>query len=775
MVIPASGLVGRYGGSSWNSTQWTDLSGAGNHATIVRGSVKVSEAGFRGAPYIYGTTSDGIRFPAAILPATYTLFHVAKYNGATKGRIFDGVNGGITNWLSGFHGAMAGKAYHNNWITPQVDVHGSNWVFSTDQNALYRSNKVNRTIAAPGTPSYDQISINYGIFYTTEPSDWACAEVIVYNRTLTIALQANPSTFWVVVGMYTLPVVVPQDCKEPVKPQVADELARRALIAYPALERALAAAHAARARGESSEAALEDAFFGEFSGDAAGSAAAAAFAAASLQVKPEAAVYEKALEAARGDERGKELAAELEAAHAHPASELYLLEGEIEAVFDPRNNKGKASDDHVFSWPSLLKLLGALDPAPMGALYIRARELYQTRFPGELYDPAAAPRAALDAPAPLARAPPAPGSSPAPAAAPAPAARAARGARPRTAPNADPAAPLDEPPPPREKRARAPDGSAAQPAAAQPAAYMDFFHPYMEHLRSMGYTTERPRGSRKRPAAEQPILPLDVVGDGSAAAALHLAPPAGPRALAAAALDLEVQRVVDANCGAGVYSMFDDNTLPMGTATFLASVGIAHDSLLSPGAAAGALIPVGGRLLAQIATGPAAAGDALFVDAGDRLEGYGELFANSLAAYAGKKGWQVEGKATTGRNVAFTAPQFKLINEGLSGALVTVCRRGALVFATDVPAQIAEKMVGAKFYWLDKELIGDAAWWMLRGSGTGVSVMLADLKDVAHQLDLASRGGANAPYQCIVELGRRPVADIFDASPGALWSKRLWS
>lgn len=184
MVIPASGLVGRYDGSSWNSTQWTDLSGAGNHATIVRGSIKVSEAGFRGVPYIYGTTEDGIRFPAAILPATYTLFHVTKYNGASKARIFDGWT---TNWLSGFHGGMAGKAYHNNWITPQVDVHGSNWVFSTDQNALYRSNKVNRTIAASGTPSYDQISINYGIYYTVEPSDWACAEVIVYNRTLSAA------------------------------------------------------------------------------------------------------------------------------------------------------------------------------------------------------------------------------------------------------------------------------------------------------------------------------------------------------------------------------------------------------------------------------------------------------------------------------------------------------------------------------------------------------------------------------------------------------------
>ena len=179
----ADGLVGWYTASSWTGSQWTDLSGAGNHAVTVTGSIQTNSTGLNGQPYLFGGTTAGIRFPAAILPLVYTLFHVAKYNGATRGRIFDGVTGGITNWLSGFNRAMAGKAYHNNWITPDVDVHGTNWVVSSDQNALYRSNKVDRTIAAPGTPSYDQIGLNYG--YYGEPSDWACAEVIVFNRTLT--------------------------------------------------------------------------------------------------------------------------------------------------------------------------------------------------------------------------------------------------------------------------------------------------------------------------------------------------------------------------------------------------------------------------------------------------------------------------------------------------------------------------------------------------------------------------------------------------------------
>jgi hypothetical protein len=45
---------------------------------------------------------------------------------------------------------------------------------------------VNRTVGVPGATSYAQLSINHGNF-TTQYSDWAVAEVIVYNRTLSAA------------------------------------------------------------------------------------------------------------------------------------------------------------------------------------------------------------------------------------------------------------------------------------------------------------------------------------------------------------------------------------------------------------------------------------------------------------------------------------------------------------------------------------------------------------------------------------------------------------
>ena len=124
-------------------------------------------------------------FPTAILPPVFTLFHVARYNGATKGRIFDGV---AYNWVSGFVSANSGVAYHGfTFITPIVDSHGTNWVMSSDQNARYRSNRVERTIpgVVPGSPSHDQLSINYGWAGDGQPSDWAVAEILVFNKALT--------------------------------------------------------------------------------------------------------------------------------------------------------------------------------------------------------------------------------------------------------------------------------------------------------------------------------------------------------------------------------------------------------------------------------------------------------------------------------------------------------------------------------------------------------------------------------------------------------------
>lgn len=178
-ILPVtSGLVGRYDITSWNNSTkvWSDLSGAGNNTTAFTGTP------LAGTNYIYGGTGDSLTWPTAILPTTYTLFHVARYSGANRQRLFQGVT---TNFLSGFVSASAGVAFHGTaYLTPVTNLHDINWVMSTDQNFLYRSNGVTRGNSG-GDGLATRLALNTGAFSPSQLSDWQCAEVLVYDRTLT--------------------------------------------------------------------------------------------------------------------------------------------------------------------------------------------------------------------------------------------------------------------------------------------------------------------------------------------------------------------------------------------------------------------------------------------------------------------------------------------------------------------------------------------------------------------------------------------------------------
>jgi hypothetical protein len=188
-ILPiTSGLIGHYNADSWTGSSWTDLSGAGNHVTDIGGTTGISIARPVGVPaYIYGAPTVWMKFPAGIqLSAEYTLFFVARYNGATRGRIFQGVD---TNWLSGFHNGRAGVAYQGNtcgWITSNIDLHGYDWVLGTDRRSSFRSNGVERTTNAGSCVFSGIIAINTGLL-TGETSDFAIQSVLVYNRKLTDA------------------------------------------------------------------------------------------------------------------------------------------------------------------------------------------------------------------------------------------------------------------------------------------------------------------------------------------------------------------------------------------------------------------------------------------------------------------------------------------------------------------------------------------------------------------------------------------------------------
>jgi hypothetical protein len=183
-----SGMVGKYTGESWNTATTTlvDETGSGNDTNVNRGGAITLATDTSGLKYIYGGTTAGLRFPTAILPATYTLFHVSRYNGSTRYRIMNGANG--NNWLSGHWGGYQSVAYHEGWLTDQTITGTTNWLLSTDQNSLYRGNQVTRGTSG-GTAS-TRLSINYGNWSQGtdgfESSDWAVMCVVVYNRTLSL-------------------------------------------------------------------------------------------------------------------------------------------------------------------------------------------------------------------------------------------------------------------------------------------------------------------------------------------------------------------------------------------------------------------------------------------------------------------------------------------------------------------------------------------------------------------------------------------------------------
>lgn len=171
-----NGLVGYYNNDSFVDGYWFDLTSNNNNVVYLSNNIEKS------SNYIYGDSKSFVIFPTQILPPEYTVFHICKYNSKTKGRILQGLK---NNWLSGFHNSNSGLAYHGEWITQSSNIFGDQWILSTDQNSLYRSNMHDLTIKNPTAKESAQLAINIGN-QPSEKSDWACACIIVFDRKLSI-------------------------------------------------------------------------------------------------------------------------------------------------------------------------------------------------------------------------------------------------------------------------------------------------------------------------------------------------------------------------------------------------------------------------------------------------------------------------------------------------------------------------------------------------------------------------------------------------------------
>ena len=136
--------------------------------------------------YIYGDKDTQIFFPTEILPITYTLFTLAKYNGQTKKTIFGTSNG--KQWWSGFRDNNAGIGFQNYWLkVPQMTFNLDSWILSVDKKNFYRANKYNAT---PGNSDMGKINmaINAPLTYAWggQQSEFAIKCILVFDQELNI-------------------------------------------------------------------------------------------------------------------------------------------------------------------------------------------------------------------------------------------------------------------------------------------------------------------------------------------------------------------------------------------------------------------------------------------------------------------------------------------------------------------------------------------------------------------------------------------------------------
>ena len=206
--LPA--LYARYLPQDFNASEdeWTDSSGNGYNAYGVGTGLQIgtttsnTNGSTQAIPVLNGTTADGLIWPTAVLPSTYTMLSVVRYNSNVQGnvagraRVLQGWN---NNWLTGNWAGCAGVAYHVGWTESYVstgctstnyDIAANNWSLNTDQingstSSLFRSDGVIRSDTT--YTSTARLAVNILAQANTEVSNFQIADILVFNSALTNA------------------------------------------------------------------------------------------------------------------------------------------------------------------------------------------------------------------------------------------------------------------------------------------------------------------------------------------------------------------------------------------------------------------------------------------------------------------------------------------------------------------------------------------------------------------------------------------------------------
>ena len=179
----------QYNATSWDSAAgiMRDVSGNSRDAIIVRGTPAVATIAATAGTnktiqVLSGGTTAGFTMPNPQLTA-YTLCFVARYSGASKGRIFDA---NAENWLSGFWSGSASVAYHTSgWVTSSAGTADTNFHVMCDSGSTFLSDGLSKaTTTSPTSYLPINLTVNNNAGVGRELSDWQIADVIVYDSAL---------------------------------------------------------------------------------------------------------------------------------------------------------------------------------------------------------------------------------------------------------------------------------------------------------------------------------------------------------------------------------------------------------------------------------------------------------------------------------------------------------------------------------------------------------------------------------------------------------------
>jgi hypothetical protein len=170
---------------SGTGTTWTDLSGNGNNGTLVN-SPTFSQGVFTFDGATNYINVSGVNFATG----TSTIMGAARYNGATRGRIINGLN---NNWLMGHWASTTENYYAEGWVSAvSSGTSDTNWrIMTSTSNTTSPSYSlyVNGTLSVSntnGTAGPNGLRIGaYGL--GGEFSTGQCGFVLAYNRILTAA------------------------------------------------------------------------------------------------------------------------------------------------------------------------------------------------------------------------------------------------------------------------------------------------------------------------------------------------------------------------------------------------------------------------------------------------------------------------------------------------------------------------------------------------------------------------------------------------------------